>query len=757
MKVYKWIDKYNKRYCYKINRKFYQGKDGGKSDFYKFHLKFFPYYIVRVAALFFGTLLLKRNIISELSSAFKARSVIFNSDHYSKLSIFIQEFCLTILGYRYFVPKNIIPLLKSEIILKKELSFEDVAKPDVSIIIPVYNQLAYTYNCILSIKENLPNDISIEVIVIDDCSQDLTEKFFMQNVKGIKYLRNKVNQGFLKNCNSASEFARGKLLYFLNNDTQVTQGWLNPLIEQLKCEEIGCVGSKLIYAHGLMQEAGGMIFRDASGANYGRNDLPDRPRYNYIREVDYCSGASLMIRKSDFDQLGKFDQHFSPAYYEDTDLCFAVKNQLGKKVMYHPISEVIHYEGITSGKVAKKDSVKIFQDINKIKFEDKWVSELSKHYLNHHLENGSRRLLPKKKLIFIDNIIPEPDKNSGSFRVYQLLKIIKELGYHITFIPGDTRKTQPYYNQMVDLGIEVLFRYPNTPGMLREFNETIHSCDVIWISRPELNKAFSWIIEKFPNAKWIYDTVDLHHIRLQRQAAQNNEEKLSIEAARVKIQELEIAKAANYTLTVTEDEKVLLEKEGIKNVKVVPNIHEPIKTLNNICFNKREGLLFIGAYDHPPNIDAAIWLVNEIMTEVWKVLPSLKVTLLGNKPTSEVYSLASDRVSVPGYVSDVSDYFQTHRIFVAPLRFGAGMKGKIGQSLAYRLPVITSSIGAEGMNLTDGENVLIAESKEEYAVKILALYREEDLWNRLSSNSHQAISRYSYGTIKKEIGWILDD
>src|SRR5690606_25211707 len=161
--------------------------------------------------------------------------------------------------------------------------------------------------------------------------------------------------------------------------------------------------------------------------------------------------------------------------------------------------------------------------------------------------------------------------------------------------------------------------------------------------------------------------------------------------------------------------------------------------------------------NHPPNIDAAIWLVNEIMPEVWKELPGLKLTLLGSKPTSEIYALASERVIVPGYVADVSEYFQTHKLFVAPLRFGAGMKGKVGQSLAYQLPVITSNTGSEGMNLQDGKNVMIAGSKEDFAAKILLLYRDEELWRKLSSNSHQAIEQYSYATIKRDVSDLLND
>lgn len=756
MKIYKWIDKYNKRYCFKINSKYYRAKDRGRSNYYRLHPKFYPYYLVRLTAITVGLILLKKNILEGLKNTIKkSSSSFYNPDNYNSISIQSREIFLTLFGYRYFEPTGILPLLSEREILNSNLSFKEEKKPEVSIIIPVYNQLAFTFNCLKSIQLNLPKNHTIEIILVDDCSTDRTEEFFKNNVSGIRYIRNIENKGFLLNCNNASKMAKGKFLYFLNNDTQVTSSWLDQLIKPFDNENTGAVGSKLIYGHGLLQEAGGIIFHDASGANYGRNDLPGRPRFNYLREVDYCSGASLIVRKSDFEKLGGFDEQLVPAYYEDTDLCFAIRNQLNKQVIYQPLSEIIHFEGITSGKIAKKNSVKSFQNINKNKFHEKWKEALQDHNNEFNIQIASRRLLPKKRLVFIDNIIPAYDKNSGSFRAFQILKIIKDLGYHITFIPDDANKTQPYYNSLVKLGVEVLFRYPNRPGMIRELNFTLDKCDVVWISRPEMNFEFKWLLEKFPNAKWIYDTVDLHHIRIERQAIQTNDKKLLQEASKVKIQELEIAKAANFTFTVTEDEKVMLEKEGIKNVKVIPNIHEPEDITNNLDFEEREGLLFIGAYDHPPNIDAVVWLVNEIMPEIWKEIPHLKLTLLGSKPTGEVLQLRSDLVDVPGFVQDVSGYFSNHRLFVAPLRFGAGMKGKIGQSLAFKLPVITTDIGAEGMGLIEGENVMVANTKDEFIAKILSLYKNKKTWSKISNNCLKALEPYSISAVKSTLEKIL--
>ncbi|WP_439489628.1 glycosyltransferase [Algoriphagus sp.] len=757
MKIYKWIDKYNKRYCYKINNKYYRGRDAGKTVFFRLHPKIILYYLIRLIIVIAGMVTLKESILSELKKPlFSKRSVFFSPDSYSTFSIRIQEFLLTLFGYRLFVSPSTLPQLSQKEVMRQKLSFPKVDNPEVSVIIPVFNQLAYTFNCLKSIQENIPETLNVEILLIDDCSTDDTPTFLTQNVSGITYIRNEENKGFLINCNIAARLANGKYIYFLNNDTQVTAGWLKPMLELLEDEQVGCVGSKLVYAHGLLQEAGGIIYQDASGANYGRNDLPDRPRYNYIREVDYCSGASLLLRKRDFEKLELFDQRYIPAYYEDTDLCFAVRNVLKKKVMFHPLSEVIHFEGVTSGKTIKKNTVKAYQEVNREKFQLKWQQVLLEaHGHRNDVSEDSRKFLPAKRLLFIDDIIPAHDRNSGSYRAFQLIRMLRELDYHITFVPDDANRTEPYYSDLAKMGVEVLYRYPNRPAMIRELNATLEKCDVIWISRPQMNMEFRWLFKQFPDAKWIYDTIDLHHIRLQRQAQQSGDEALFAEAARVKIDELKIAEAADLTLTVTEDEKVLLEKEGIKTVAVIPNIHDPIFSTQNISFDERKGLLFIGAYNHPPNVDAAQWLVNEIMPKVWEELPDIKLTLLGSKPSSQIYDLASDRVIVPGYVADVSDYFITHKLFVAPLRFGAGMKGKIGQSLAFGLPVITSPIGAEGMGLIHGENVLIAQTKEEYISEIITLYRSKTQWNTLAVNSHEAIAPYSYGAVKRDISRLL--
>lgn len=258
------------------------------------------------------------------------------------------------------------------------LSFPIYRNPKISIIIPVYNKVDYTIRCLDSLKRNLSQDLEVEVIIVNDCSSDNTRDS-LEKIHGLCLINNQINSGFIHSCNAGAAAAKGEFLYFLNNDTELLPNSLESMLEVFQTHKnVGVVGSKLIYPHGALQEAGNIVFQDASGWNYGRNQNPHDPRYNFLRSVDYCSGASLLVKREIFEQLGGFEQEFKPAYYEDTDFCFAVRHRLGLEVMYQPRSEVIHYEGVSSG-TSTLDGVKRYQVVNARKFKKKWADVLRQH------------------------------------------------------------------------------------------------------------------------------------------------------------------------------------------------------------------------------------------------------------------------------------------------------------------------------------------------------------------------------------------
>lgn len=256
------------------------------------------------------------------------------------------------------------------------LDFQEYKEPIVSIMIPVYNQFAYTYHCLEHIKR-YETDIPYEIIVGDDCSTDRTKEL-ERVAKGIKVIHNETNRQYLDNCNQMGKEARGKYLILLNNDTQVQKDWMESLVSLMeKDETIGLAGSKMIYPNGLAQEAGGIVWRDGSILQFGNGRQPDEEELNTQREVDYISGASIIIRRELWNDIGGFDRQFAPAYYEDVDLAFQVRER-GYKVVYQPESELIHFAGLTEG---VNEETRNLIERNREKFYFKWEEVLeNQHY-----------------------------------------------------------------------------------------------------------------------------------------------------------------------------------------------------------------------------------------------------------------------------------------------------------------------------------------------------------------------------------------
>ncbi|MBD2604847.1 glycosyltransferase [Scytonema hofmannii FACHB-248] len=643
---------------------------------------------------------------------------------------------------------------------KIKFNFPNCPNPQVSVIIPVYNKFTYTFNCLISLQSQLSNSINFEIIVVDDNSSDETQEYLSYS-STIQLLVNEQNLGFIRSCNRGAARAKGEFLCFLNNDTQVLPGWLENLVEVITQDnEVGAVGSKLIYPDGRLQEAGGIIWQDASGWNYGRLEHPDQPEYNYVRQVDYCSAASLLVRTEIFNNLGGFSEEFIPAYYEDTDLCFAIR-QLGYKVIYQPKSQLIHYEGISSG-TSLETGVKSYQKVNRYKFLLKWQEQLKRH-LTPKAENAelaARRLQGNKTILIIDTYVPLHDQESGSYRLYNIIKIFLTLGYFVIFLPDNGLPQEPYTSEFQNLGIEVLYCTYQQPSLQDQLIKRLELIDIAWVCRPDLCSKYINIIRINPKISVIYDTVDLHFLRLQRQQElippeSNNNPSLP-SWRKVRDMELNMARIANSTVVVTDVEKKILEDFHISNVLVVPNIHHQYEG-ELPDFEQRNGLLFIGGYNHTPNVDAVIWMCKEIMPLIWQEQPKIKITLLGSNPPAEVKDLASDRrIEVTGYIQDVEPYFLKSRVFVAPLRYGAGMKGKIGHSLSYGLPTVTTSIGAEGMGLTHEVNVLIADEVKDFVEAVLKVYNNHQLWSLLSQNSFKVINEYSPQAMKLILRQLLE-
>jgi GT2 family glycosyltransferase len=700
----------------------------------------------------------KRRIFSKLAvKAMKNPKLMLsklNKADMKKLKYYLNSEDAKLLESRIdsYVERNTVqssPRNDIEIFLNKEygkLRFDAYDNPIVSIIIPVYNQWDYTYSCLASILQNT-GDIPYEIIIADDMSSDKTVDI-NDYIENITVIRDGENRGFLLNCNHAAGYAKGKYIFFLNNDTNVQPAWLSTLVQLIESDSnIGMVGSKLIFPDGKQQEAGGIIWNDASGWNFGRLDDPEKAEYNYVKEVDYISGAAILVRHDLWRQLGGFDERYVPAYFEDSDLAFEIR-RLGYKVLLQPQSVIVHFEGISHG-TDTGSGVKSYQIKNKEKFLDKWQTVLQRdNYSNaEHVFWARDRSGKKKTIVIVDHYVPHYDKDAGGRCTYFYIKLMVSMGLHVIFIGDNFFRHEPYTSELQQLGVEVLYGNEYAKGINQWIKSNGQYIDYVYLNRPHISIKYMDVFKKFTKAKIIYFGHDLHYLREMRNYELTKNPSVLKSAEEWKETEFKLFNQADVIHVVgTYEQKVI---EGNFPNKPIRNI--PLYTYDNgysddhiiPMSEERRDLLFVGGFNHKPNYDGIMWFIENILPAIKEAMPDIKLYIVGSNPPEDLKSQQSQDLIITGYVSDeeLEKYYNQCRIVVVPLRFGAGVKGKIVEAMYYQVPVVTTSIGAEG--LEDIEAVLtVADQESEFARSVIELYTNTDKWSLYSQSSGEYIEQY---------------
>ncbi len=570
-------------------------------------------------------------------------------------------------------------------------------RPLVSIVIPVHGKLDYTLRCLASIAA-CPSVAPFEVLVFDDAGPP-DERRALSRVQGIDLLWSEVNLGFIGACNTAARTARGAYLLFLNNDTQVMPGWLDAMLALFDTHtDAGAVGARLLFPDGRLQEAGCIIWRDGTGWNVGRDDDPDRPAYNHVREVDYCSGAALLTPTTLFRRVEGFDTRYAPAYFEDADYCFKLRRN-GWKTYYQPNACVIHFEGVSHGQDLSI-GVKAYQTSNRRVFVQAWHATLAAdHYRNgEQVQRARDRARHRKIVLVIDHMIPRPDRDAGSRTMVAFLRALLDAGHVVKFWPHNMLGTPGYTRRLQDWGIEV-FHGPGHPTLSAWLKDNGAAIDHVLLCRPDVAEACLPAIRRHTGARVAYYGHDLHFARMRAQGELNRDETMLRAADRMEERERAIWLSVDTVLYPSASEaSVVTEMDPSARAHAVqPYAFDTFAPPRAPSAGR--DILFVAGFGHPPNEDALRWYLTHIHPLVLSHVPDTRLRVIGSDPTAWVRAQAGASVIVDGDVDDatLAAAYASARVSVVPLRAGAGVKMKTVEALKEGLPVVVTPVGAQGL------------------------------------------------------------
>lgn len=645
-------------------------------------------------------------------------------------------------------------LLEEFLHSEERLVFEESELPEVSILLVLYNRAELTLACLRSILSMVKVDY--EVIIVDNNSSDETSQL-IDRIDGANIIRNDENLGFLLACNDGAKVARGEYLLFLNNDAVLLDDSVLKAVQVFnQGEMIGAVGGKILLLDGSLQEAGSLVWNDGSCLGYGRCDLPDKPEYMFRRDVDYCSGAFLMVPLNLFDQLGGFDSVFVPAYYEETDFCLRL-HENGYKVIYEPSINILHYEfGSSQGNDATA-----LQKRNRKAFVDKHPD-----YLANKLKPTEENILKArfsrsdvKTVLYIDDRVPHCHFGSGFPRSNFIVDTLAELGYQVTVYPLNFPSEDNWntvYGDIPDT-VEVMLHH-GRKGLKGHLRERRNYYEVVFVSRPHNMEFFSQVASKvYGRDDWpkvIYDAEAIFSLRdatkyeiFSGKKDKNLENNISAE--------IQLVDKSDLVITVSPGERRTFAKYYRGEVHVVGHAIETNPTKPS--FHERHDMLFIGNMDYngSPNVDSIVWFVNEVLPLLQDRLPGISLKLVGTNESTEIQKLGKNRqIGLLGRQDSLKPYYSSARIFIAPTRFAGGVPYKIHEAASYGVPVVASELLCEQLGWEGDVELLTAgvQNPAYFADQCIRLYTDENLWKSIRDAALKRVeSECSVSTMKQMV------
>jgi len=634
---------------------------------------------------------------------------------------------------------NLLPLFG-----RMPIDFTFTGKPAVTVIMVAHNRHALTLMALASLRSNFAGDV--ELILVDSGSTDEL-RHVERYVSGATLLRFDTNIGFLRGCNAAMQCASADAVLLLNNDVELAPGAVAAALARLHSDPaIGAVGGKVIRTHGLLQEAGSIVWRDGLTGGYLRGASPLVPEANFVRDVDYCSGVFLLCRRSLLEALGGFDEAFAPAYYEDVDLCLRIA-AAGARVVYDPSVVIHHLEyGSVSSALTPEAAIgrnrQTFLNKHQELVNTRAAADSKTHVFARFA--GPRRM----RLLFIEDLVPLRMLGSGFVRSNDIIRTMAALGCQVTVFPVNDHAfdVAAVFSDMPDT-VEVM--YDRALMDLQAFLAGRRGYyDVIWIARTHnLDRVREAIERATANVdsppRLILDTEAIASQRAAMRAAlEDQQTPFDLDAALQ--QEFAHASKCAQVVAVSAQDEATLRGLGLPHVAVVGHMRELHPTPR--AFTARAGMLFVGALHETdsPNYDGLCWFVDQVLPLIEHALGwETRLTVVGY--TGEKVSLDRfrdhQRVTLLGAVAQTERLYDSHRLFIAPTRYAAGTPYKVYEAASFGLPVVATDLLRRQMGWADGVDLLAADSTDPagFAARVVRLYRDAALWQQLRDNALQRL------------------
>jgi glycosyltransferase involved in cell wall biosynthesis len=585
----------------------------------------------------------------------------------------------------------------------------------VLVVLPVLGDGVDALRCLESIAR-ATDRTPIEVLAIDDGTDERRTRL-LDAVDGVQLMAGPPGADLAAHLRAGWSRARdGQLVALLGEHVEVLDGWLDEAVEHLDAALDVAAMSPMVLGHDLAVDwAGAALDEEGALMSVGRGADPLAAAFNLIRPLPAAPLVPLVARP---EALGESDRLEDAGDGAVRDLAV-----FDRALRYLPSSEVLHRRPLVdhapgSGGDSADEPL------------GHGTPEEAADPLDHvHVEPFAGRCV-----LVVDHRLPQPQHDSGSQRMLGMLRGLKQAGLTPVVLSAYSYVGANSARQLSEEGIGVLSLHLADPDLPPLLDRILPRIDFAVLSRPHVARdALEFVARRYPDAPVVFDSVDALALRAERRHALEGSADSLRDLEEARALERQVVSDVDLVLALSEEDRRALEDlvEVPPRFVIVPNVHEVRDAPPGPA--GRSGLLFVGGYEHAPNVDAVRWFVAEVLPLIDEQVGHVEVTLAGSKPTEEVLALASERIHVPGWVEDLSDLYDSARVVIAPLRYGAGVKGKVGEALAHGVPLVSTSIGTEGLGLVPGRDVAQADDARSFADRVVELLEDDETWEAMRS------------------------